>query len=127
MRRTAGLIGCVRVHEIVLDSASGLQTLHGVEETAGIGGRAHEVGRLAEGLEVGQRDDYDGLVPGAGDHDLLAIVDHRVEDFCVPSPGLGVAHGLHGASCTGNCTLSWVGVQACPSEALICRTTSFGL
>lgn len=64
----------------------GFEALHGVEQASSVSGGAHEVCRLAQGLEVLQRYDHDRRVAGPGDHDLFAVVDHRVEDLGISGP-----------------------------------------
>jgi hypothetical protein len=78
-------------------AVSGLEPLHRVEQATSVGRGAHEVGGLAQGLEVGEGDDDDGLMPGPCDDDLFSIVDDLVEDLGVAGPGLGVVHCLHGS------------------------------
>ncbi|MGH3756556.1 type II toxin-antitoxin system Phd/YefM family antitoxin [Actinophytocola sp.] len=55
-------------------------------------------------------------MPGACDHNFLAIVDHGVESLGVVRAGLGVAHGLHSGHLsrarTKNCTSDGPGASS---------------
>ena len=68
---------------------TGLEPPGGAEQAPGVDRVAQEMVRLLERLVLGEGDDDGGLVTGADDDDLLAVVDDGIEDLGVVGARLG--------------------------------------
>ena len=87
-----------------------LESLHGVEHTAGVGRGAHEVGGLFQRFIVLEETMTTGSWPArvmtTSSRSLMTV-----QDFGIAGAGLRVAHALHRSSCTEARTVRRVPAQ----------------